>query len=70
MLIYNTTFFSFFDRDFKFDITGLGILDWLVSHITTWVVNLFDDTIVGMIESRLRAYIDEMLPNLTLPTIP
>ena len=59
----------YFDRDFNIDITGLGILDWLVSHIVTWVVNLFDETIVGMLESRLRAYIDEMLPNLTLPTI-
>jgi hypothetical protein len=62
-----TKLLSFFDRDFTINITGLGILDWLVSSIMTWVVNLFDETIVGMIEGRLRAYIDEMLPNLGLP---
>jgi hypothetical protein len=49
-------------KDFKFQITGLGILDWLVSSITTWIVNLFDDQIVGALDGFLQDYVAGVLP--------
>jgi hypothetical protein len=56
---------TFLDRDISVEVTGLGILDWLVSHITTWVIDLFHDEIVGALESQLRDYIKAVLPSIT-----
>jgi len=61
--------FFFFDSDVQITITGLGIFDWLLSLVVTWVTDLFHDQIIGLIESQLRAVIEEMLPNLEIPFI-
>jgi len=55
--------------DVQITITGLGIFDWLLSLVVTWVTDLFHDQIIGLIESQLRAVIEEMLPNLEIPFI-
>jgi hypothetical protein len=43
-------------------VTGLGVLDWLVSHIVTWVVGVFNAEVVGMVDKLLRDYVTEVLP--------
>ena len=60
--------FLFFDSDIDITITGLGIFDWLVSHIISWVTDLFHEQVLDLLESQLRQIIEELLPNLTLPT--
>jgi len=53
--------------DIDIAITGLGIFDWLVSLIISWVTDLFHEEILGLLESQLRSFIEEILPNLPLP---
>jgi len=55
--------------DIEIIITGLGVLDWLLSIVVTWVTDLFHDQIIGLIESQLRAVIEQMLPNIEIPFI-
>jgi hypothetical protein len=45
-------------------VTGLGVLDWLVSSIATWVVGLFNDEVVAVVDSILREYVAEILPSV------
>jgi len=49
-------------KDINIQISGLGILDWLVSSITTWIVNLFDDQIVASLDGYLGEYVAGVLP--------
>lgn len=55
--------------DIEIEITGLGIFSWLFSLIVTWVVDLFHDQIIGLLESQLRTIIEELLPNIDIPFI-
>jgi hypothetical protein len=50
------------DRDISIEITGLGVLDWLVSSIATWIVSLFNDQIISALDSQLQQYISGILP--------
>jgi hypothetical protein len=50
------------NRDIKIEVTGLGVLDWLVSNIITWVVGLFNAEVVGVVDKLLREYVNEVLP--------
>jgi len=59
----------FFDSDIQITITGLGIFDWLLSLVVTWVTDLFHDQIIGLIETQLRQVIEELLPNIDIPFI-
>jgi len=45
-------------------VTGLGILDWLVSNIATWVIGLFNEQIIGTLDSYLHKYVAEILPSV------
>jgi hypothetical protein len=54
----------FTNRDISIEVTGLGVLDWLVSNIATWVVALFNDQIVGLVDSQLKEYISTILPTV------
>jgi hypothetical protein len=56
-----------FDSDIDIQVTGLGIFDWLVSTIISWVTDLFHGPILGLLESQLRTVIEELLPNIELP---
>jgi hypothetical protein len=55
--------------DIQITITGLGIFDWLLSLVVTWVTDLFHDQIIGLIETQLRQVIEELLPNIDIPFI-
>lgn len=52
----------FLNRDITIQINGLGILDWLVSSITTWIVGLFNEQIVHALDSQLEQYVAGILP--------
>lgn len=58
----------FLNRDITIQINGLGILDWLVSNISTWIVALFNDQIISSLDSHLAQYVDGILP-LVDPTL-
>jgi hypothetical protein len=45
-------------------VTGLGVLNWLVSNIATWIVGLFNDEVVGAVDNLLREYVAEILPSV------
>jgi hypothetical protein len=45
-------------------VSGLGILDWLASKISSWVIGLFNDNIIDAVGSQLRKYVAEILPNV------
>ncbi|XP_069668972.1 uncharacterized protein [Periplaneta americana] len=51
-------------KGISIEITGLGILDWLVSSIATWVVGLFNEQIVGSLDGMLKEYVLGMLPSV------
>ncbi|XP_021915921.1 uncharacterized protein LOC110827999 isoform X2 [Zootermopsis nevadensis] len=51
-------------KDISIEVTGLGVLDWLVSNIATWVVSLFNDQIVGSVDSHLQDYVSSILPTV------
>jgi hypothetical protein len=55
-------YYIFLHRDITIEITGLGILDWLVSSVTTWIVGIFNDQIVSSLDSHLKQYISGILP--------
>jgi hypothetical protein len=52
------------NRDISIEVTGLGVLDWLVSNIATWVVGLFNDEVVGAVDNLLREYVAGILPSV------
>jgi hypothetical protein len=52
----------FLNRDITIEINGLGILDWLVSSITTWIVALFNEQIISSLDGNLQEYVAEILP--------
>jgi len=55
---------AFVNRDIKIEVTGLGVLDWLVSSISTWVVGLFNDQIISIVDSHLQSYVSSILPTV------
>jgi hypothetical protein len=54
----------FLNSDISVEVTGLGILDWLVSNISSWVIGLFNDEVVDAVSSQLQEYVTEILPNV------
>jgi hypothetical protein len=62
--VYSNTFSFSLNRDIGIEVTGLGVLDWLVSKIATWVVGLFNDEVVGAVDKLLREYVDAILPTV------
>jgi hypothetical protein len=69
MVYQNSGFYSnilsfSLNRDIKLEVTGLGVLDWLVSHIATWIVGLFNDEVVGAVDKLLREYVEGILPSV------
>ncbi|PNF26093.1 hypothetical protein B7P43_G04917, partial [Cryptotermes secundus] len=50
--------------DISVEVSGLGILDWLVSNISSWVIGLFNDNVIDAVSSQLRDYVVEILPNV------
>ncbi|PSN42584.1 hypothetical protein C0J52_08711 [Blattella germanica] len=51
-------------KGINIDVTGLGILDWLVSNIATWVVGTFNDEIVGSLDGMIHGLVMDMLPSV------
>ncbi|KAJ9597287.1 hypothetical protein L9F63_011858 [Diploptera punctata] len=51
-------------KDIKLEVGGLGILDFLVSTVATWVVGMFNSQIVGELDGVLNSYIVSMLSNV------
>jgi hypothetical protein len=56
----------FINRHIKLELTGLGILDWLLSTIATLFVNLFKAKIIGSLNSHLQEHVGRSL--LTVDT--
>jgi hypothetical protein len=54
----------FLNSDISVEVTGLGILNWLISNISSWVIGLFNDEIIDTVSSQLREYVAEILPNV------
>jgi hypothetical protein len=52
------------NSDINVEVTGLSILDWLASNISSWVIGLFNDEIIDAVGSQLRKYVAEILPNV------
>jgi hypothetical protein len=61
---YNNILTFSLNRDIKIEVSGLGILDWLVSNIATWIVGLFNDEVVGVVDKLLREYVEGILPSV------
>ncbi|KDR17360.1 uncharacterized protein LOC110831786 [Zootermopsis nevadensis] len=47
--------------DFKLKVTGLGPMNWLLSKISTWILQHFESEIKGRVESTLREEIEKKL---------
>jgi hypothetical protein len=62
--IHVSMYTLFLNSDISVEVTGLGVLDWLVSNISSWVIGLFNDDIVGAVSSQLQEYVTEILPNV------
>jgi hypothetical protein len=58
------TYILFLNSDISVEVTGLGILDWLASNISSWVIGLLNDEVIAAVSSQLREYVTEILPNV------
>jgi hypothetical protein len=45
-------------------VSGLGVLDWLVSNIATWIVGLLNGEVVTVVNDILRNKVAEILPSI------
>nr|AGT15837.1 50MGP [Reticulitermes flavipes] len=54
-------------KDINIKVTGLGILDWILSKIVTWITGLLNDKIISALDSQLQQHISGIL-SLVDPT--
>lgn len=56
-------------RELVVEVTGLGLLNWLVSKIATWVVGLTRDKVLDDLQKKYDAYIKSILSGYTIDDI-
>jgi hypothetical protein len=60
-LIHSITTLFFLHSNINIKVTGLGLLDWILSSIATWVVGIMNGQIIGLINGQLQQYISGIL---------
>ncbi|XP_054287955.1 uncharacterized protein LOC129003680 [Macrosteles quadrilineatus] len=53
--------------DLTVTLTGLGgMMDWLISRVTTWVVGMYRDQVLQLLESQYEQYLKDVFSSYTL----